>query len=77
MNTTAKIIVMEKPFELKPYGKKEMYHLLGISKHIFNRWMKSIQPQLGEAIGGLYNVKQVLLIIDTYGVPGQIVNQAA
>lgn len=73
----AKIVYLEKPFVLRPYSKKELRSLMGISKYIMNRWLKEIEPVLGLPIAGLYNIKQVQLIIDTYGVPGQLVNEAA
>ncbi len=73
----AKVVVMEKPFVLKPYSKKEIRTLMGVSKHIMQRWLKAIEPQLGQPIAGLYSVKQVQIIIEAYGVPGQVVNEAA
>lgn len=72
-----KVIVLEKPFVLKPYSKKELRTLMGVSKYILQKWLKIIEPTLGKPIGGLYSVKQVQIIIDTYGVPCQVVNQAA
>ncbi|MBI3519175.1 MAG: hypothetical protein U0W65_11750 [Bacteroidia bacterium] len=77
MSQSAKVVVMERPFEVKPYSKKELYERIGISKYIFNRWVKAIEPQLGKPIGGVYSVRQVLLIVETFGMPCQIVNQAA
>lgn len=73
----AKVIVMERPFVLKPYSKKELRNIMGVSKYIMNKWLKAIEPQLGQPVAGLYSVKQVQLIIDSYGVPGQVVNEAA
>ncbi|MDO8998305.1 MAG: hypothetical protein Q7W45_00965 [Bacteroidota bacterium] len=77
MSNTAKVVVMEQPFKVRPCNKKELYNHFKVSKHIFNRWIKAIEPQLGKPIGGLYSVKQVLFIIETYGTPCQIVNEAA
>ncbi len=77
MSNSAKVIVMERPFEVKPYSKKELYEQMRVSKYIFNRWTKAIEPQLGKPIAGVYSARQVLLIIETYGVPCQVVNQAA
>lgn len=73
----AKVIVMERPFVLKPYSKKELRNIMGVSKYIMQRWLKAIEPQLGQPVAGLYSVKQVQLIIDSYGVPGCVVNEAA
>ncbi|MBA2611321.1 MAG: hypothetical protein H0U95_05065 [Bacteroidetes bacterium] len=77
MSQSAKIVVMEKPFEVRPYNKKEMYKQMNVSKYIFTKWVKALEPTLGRVLGGVYNVRQVTLIIETYGVPFQIVNQAA
>lgn len=74
---TAKVVVMEKPFELKAYSKKELRNIMDVSEYILNKWLKLIEPQLGKPVAGLYSPKQVALIIETYGLPGQIVNQAA
>lgn len=74
---SAKIVVMEKPFVLKAYSKKELRNIMEVSEYIFNKWLKLIEPQLGKPIAGLYSPKQVSFIIETYGLPGQIVNQAA
>lgn len=68
---------MEKPFELKAYNKKELIDLMGVSYYIFTKWLKKLQPELGEPVAGVYSPRQVKMIVDAYGVPGQIVNQAA
>ena len=73
----AKVVFMEKPFELRPYSKKELITLMGVSYYILTKWLKRIELQLGKPIAGLYSPKQVQLIIETYGIPGQIVNEAA
>lgn len=68
---------MEKAFSLRAYSKKELRYLMEVSDYILTKWLKLIEPQLGKPIGGLYSPKQVQLIIETYGLPGQVVNQAA
>jgi hypothetical protein len=73
----AKVIVMEKPFVLKAYSKKELRIIMEVSDYIFTKWLKIIEPQLGRPVAGLYSPKQVAFIIETYGLPGQVVNQAA
>ncbi len=72
-----KVVVLEKPFVLKTYSKKELSNLLQISPCVLRVWLKALQPDLGEPIGRLFSVRQVEIIIDAYGIPGQIVNQAA
>ncbi len=58
-------------FELKPYTKGEFIILYKISDYIFTNWMKALQPELGRRIGNFYNVNQVQLIVNRYGVPGR------
>lgn len=73
----AKVVYLEKPFVLKPYSKKELGTLMGVSKYIMSKWLKAIESEIGLPVAGLYSIKQVQIIIDTYGVPGQLVNEAA
>jgi len=72
-----KVVVLEKPFVLKTYSKKELSNLLQISPCVLRAWLKALQPDLGEPIGRLFSVRQVEIIINAYGIPGQIVNEAA
>jgi hypothetical protein len=65
----------EKPFELKPYNKKQLCLLYGISLHILNRWLKRINAELGKPIARLYCVNQVKIIVKHFGIPGQVVNE--
>jgi len=72
-----KVVYLERPFVLKPYSKKELSNLLQITPHILRVWLKALQPELGQPLGGLFTIRQVEFIIDAYGIPGQIVNEAA
>jgi hypothetical protein len=72
-----KVIQLAKPFVLRPYSKKELRTIMGISKHVLNTWLKVIQDELGPPIAGLYSPKQIQIIIDHYGVPGQVLKDAA
>jgi hypothetical protein len=72
-----KVIQMAKPFVLRPYSKKELRTLMGISKHVLNTWLKAIEGELGLPIAGLYSVKQVQIIVEHFGVPGQTLSEAA
>ena len=71
-----KVVYLPKPFIVKPYTKKELIHIMEVSPHILTRWLAAI-PNLGEPIAKQYSVKQVQLIVETYGLPGQLVNEAA
>ncbi len=66
---------LEKPFMLKPCSKKELSHLFQISPLLLRSWLKAIQPDLGEPVGGLFSVNQVEFMIGAYGIPGKIVNE--
>lgn len=72
-----KIVYLPKPFVLKPYTKKELRCMYDLTNHVFSSWLKAIEPKIGKPLCGKYNILQVELIIQTYGVPGQYVNEAA
>lgn len=67
-----KIVYAPKPFEVKTFNKEELALLYKVSCHILNLWLEDIED-LGIAKGGVYNIDQVLKIIQRYGVPGQFV----
>ncbi|MFL5763875.1 MAG: hypothetical protein ACJ77K_08045 [Bacteroidia bacterium] len=69
----AKIVFLEKPFELRAYSKKELMILLEVSERVLNRWLGALQPELGKQLAKLYSPRQVRMIIEAYGVPGQVV----
>lgn len=69
-----KVIVLEKPFNLKPYSRKELARIMQISEYILKKWAK-IEPSIGEPVAGMYNVIQVKTIVEKYGLPAQVVNE--
>jgi hypothetical protein len=74
----SKIIVMPKPFLLKPYTKKELCAVYNnISPYILNRWLDAIADQMGETVGKTFSIKQVEIFVKHYGTPGQFINEAA
>ena len=75
---TAKIISLNKPFEIKPYSKGELVILYApISLYVLNKWLKAIEDKTGPIIGRTLNIHQVTVFVEAYGIPRQIVNQAA
>ena len=70
-----KVIVLEKPFNLKPYSRKELAGIMQVSEYILKKWSEKIEPSIGEPIAGMYNVLQVKAIVETYGLPAQVVNE--
>ena len=70
-----KVIVLEKPFNLKPYSRKELAKNMQISEYILKKWAEKIEPSIGELVAGMYNVIQVKAIVEKYGLPAQVVNE--
>ncbi len=50
---------------------KELYILYGVSWHVLKNWLKTISEDLGKRVSGYYNIRQVQLIFETFGIPGQ------
>ena len=70
-----KVIVLEKPFNLKPYSRKELAGVMQVSEYILKKWAEKIEPSIGEPVAGMYNVLQVKAIVEKYGLPAQVVNE--
>lgn len=58
----------QNPTELRPYTKKELTILYGISSKVLRTWLKQHDDMLGKNTK-LFNVKQVDFIFKVYGVP--------
>ncbi len=71
----SKVIVLEKPFNLKPYSRKELAGVMQVSEYILKKWAEKIEPSIGEPVAGMYNVIQVKAIVEKYGLPAQVVNE--
>lgn len=61
-----------KLLEIKPYTKKELAIIYGISPRCFYTWLKKIEPQVGPKNGKYYTLNQVRLIIKLIGLPGTV-----
>ena len=70
-----KVIVLEKPFNLRPYSRKELAGVMQVSEYILKKWAVKIEPSIGEPVAGMYNVIQVKAIVEKYGLPAQLVNE--
>jgi len=76
--TSTKILVMEQPFQMKPYSKTQLIKLYRpITLYVLNKWLKEIEPQTGPIIGRMLNIKQMEIFVQRFGVPGQALKQAA
>lgn len=60
------------PIGIKPYSKKELSYLYNISQKTLTRWMKPHLAAVGSREGRYYNMKQVHIIFDLFGVPGPL-----
>lgn len=58
--------------EIKPYTKKELAVIYGISPRSFCTWFKKIEHEIGKKQGKYFTVNQVRLIVETLGLPGTI-----
>lgn len=54
---------------IKPYNKKELMCLYGVSLFVLNKWLEPLKEEIGETKGIYYNVNQVEIIIKRLGFP--------
>lgn len=59
-------------FELRAYNTAELAKLYKVNYRTFNRWLKPHRPLIGERVGHMYTVNQVLIIINRLGLPGDL-----
>jgi len=59
----------KKVIHVKPYTKKELAALYGISTKTIIRWMEPIKEEVGEKRGRYYTVNQVERIFEEIGLP--------
>jgi len=51
----------------KPRNQKALAALLGVTPKVLRLMIKAVEKELGEPIGGVYCVKQVLFMVEKYG----------
>lgn len=56
---------------VRPYQKKDLERLYGVSPFILNTWLKPFETELGERVGLYYNTRQVRIIFEKLGAPCQ------
>jgi hypothetical protein len=54
---------------IKPYTKKELAAIYGMSPRCFSTWLKPFSKLIGSKIGKYYNIHQVKIIVDKLGFP--------
>ena len=67
--------IINTKLELKPYSKKELSAIYGISVKTLNKWVSPFKADVGVMRGRFYNVKQVKLIFEKLGLPGSLGEQ--
>lgn len=58
--------------EVKPYTKKELAAIYGISPRSFSTWIKPFNIIIGVKVGKYYNIHQVRLVFEKLGLPGTV-----
>lgn len=61
---------------LRPYSKKELTVMYNISKKTMTRWLKPHLSKIGKREGRYYNVRQIQIIFDLFGLPDCFDNAA-
>jgi hypothetical protein len=72
MNETDK----KKKTILKPYCLKDLQELYGVTYATLKLWLKGFETELGERVGRYYSIKQVKMIFEKLGTPGQEIETA-
>ena len=58
--------------QIKTYSVKEVAVLYGISRKTLRKWLIPFAKEIGKRKGHLYNPKQMVVIFDKLGIPGEI-----
>lgn len=53
---------MSKTTPIKPYTRKELMSLYGVSREVFNSWIIDFEKELGVIKGKTFTIKQVKII---------------
>lgn len=61
-----------KKIPLRSYTKKELRKLYGISRRTWNQWVMKYKDELKLCSGRTLTIKEVELIFETFGIPGEI-----
>lgn len=58
--------------ELRPYSKKELRELYGISVTTFRKWIENHADFFGNKYRKLFTVKEIEFIFQTFGIPKNV-----
>ena len=62
---------------IKPYNKKELVTLLGVSLFVLNKWLQPLKEEIGEVKGTYYNANQVEIIFKKLGFPKEFESETS
>lgn len=51
----------------EPCNKEQLGALLGVSRHILNKWLEALTEKLGPIRCKRFSSRQIKIMIDTYG----------
>lgn len=60
---------LENRFPIKAYSKKELAGIYNVSNKTFTTWLKPFKEMIGIKRSWYYTVKQVVIIIESLGIP--------
>lgn len=61
--------IKKQNFEIRPYTRKELRAMYGVSVYVFRNLLKPFKQEMGTITGKYLNVNQVELIIKKLGMP--------
>jgi len=61
-----------KTWIVRPCTLRELAELYNVSYAVFKKHLKPIASEIGPRIGHYYMLKQVIIIIDFYGLPSDV-----
>lgn len=64
-------MVTESKIEIRAYSKQELAHLYNIGVKSMSSWLKPFDKCIGKRIGRYYTPKQVKVIFEKLGLPGE------
>jgi len=59
--------------EIRPYNITQLAALYGMERRAFKKWLAAHKRLVGKRIGHLYTIKQVNIIFDVLGMPGDFI----
>lgn len=65
--------VLTNTIKIRPYKLKELFHIYGVSRRTFLKWIKPFEKEIGKRDGHYYKVPQVKIIFEKLSLPADAV----